>query len=46
VSALRSRYEQRTERLMTLRHVQAALVSLSGLIGRPVLNQAGGEIGP
>jgi CBS domain-containing protein len=45
VSALRSRYEQRSERLMTLRHVQRALVSLAGLINRPVLNQAGGEIG-
>jgi CBS domain-containing protein/sporulation protein YlmC with PRC-barrel domain len=45
VSALRSRYEQRSERLTTLRHVQRSLVSLAGLIGRPVLNQAGGEIG-
>ena len=46
VSAIRARYEQPTERLTTLRHVQSALVSLSGLIGRPILNQAGGEIGP
>jgi len=45
VSALRSRYEQRSERLTTLRHVRTALVSLAGLIGRPVLNQSGGEIG-
>lgn len=45
VPALRARYEQRTERLTTLRHVQAALVSLAGLIGRPVLNQTGSEIG-
>lgn len=45
VSVLRSRYEQRSERLTTLRHVQAALVSLAGLIGRPVLNQSGAEIG-
>jgi CBS domain-containing protein len=45
VSALRSRYEQRSERLTTLRHVQSVLVSLAGLIGRPVLNQAGDEIG-
>jgi CBS domain-containing protein len=45
VSALRARYEQRSVRLTTLRHVQSALVSLAGLIGRPVLNQAGGEIG-
>jgi CBS domain-containing protein/sporulation protein YlmC with PRC-barrel domain len=45
VSALRARYEQRTERLTTLRHVRAELVSLAGLIGKPVLNQAGEEIG-
>jgi CBS domain-containing protein len=45
VSALRSRYEQRSERLTALRHVRSALVSLAGLIGRPVLNQTGGEIG-
>jgi CBS domain-containing protein/sporulation protein YlmC with PRC-barrel domain len=45
VSALRSRYERRGERLTTLRHVQTTLVSLAGLIGRPVLNQTGGEIG-
>jgi hypothetical protein len=34
VSALRSRYEQRSERLTTLRQVKGALVSLAGLIGR------------
>src|SRR5580698_152985 len=45
VSALRARYEQRTERLTTLRYVRAALVSLAGLIGKPGLNQAGQEIG-
>ncbi len=45
VSALRSRYEQRGERLTALRHVRSALVSLAGLIGRPVLDQADGEIG-
>jgi CBS domain-containing protein/sporulation protein YlmC with PRC-barrel domain len=45
VSALRARYEQRSERLTTLRHVRAALVSLAGLIGKPVLNQAGQQIG-
>ncbi|MDQ6837543.1 MAG: CBS domain-containing protein [Actinomycetota bacterium] len=45
VSVLRSRYEQRSERLTTLRHVQRALVSLAGLIGRPVLNQIGSGIG-
>ena len=45
VSALRARYEQRSERLTTLRHVRAALVSLAGLIGKPVINQAGEQIG-
>jgi CBS domain-containing protein/sporulation protein YlmC with PRC-barrel domain len=45
VSALRSRYEQRSERLTTLRHVRSTLVSLAGLIGRSVLNQSGDEIG-
>src|ERR1700684_2888687 len=45
VSALRARYEQRVERLTTLRHVRSELVSLAGLDGRPVLNQAGQQIG-
>jgi CBS domain-containing protein/sporulation protein YlmC with PRC-barrel domain len=45
VSALRARYEQRAERLTTLRHVRSALVSLAGLIGKPVLHQAGQQIG-
>ena len=45
VSALRARYEQRAERLTTLRHVRAELVSLAGLIGKPVINQAGERIG-
>ena len=45
VSALRARYEQRVERLTTLRHVRSELVSMAGLIGRPVLNQAGQQIG-
>jgi CBS domain-containing protein/sporulation protein YlmC with PRC-barrel domain len=45
VSALRARYEQRAERLTTLRHVRSELVSLAGLIGKPVLNQAGQQIG-
>ena len=44
-SALRSRYELRSERLTTRRQVRESLVSLAGLIGRPVLNQAGSEIG-
>jgi CBS domain-containing protein/sporulation protein YlmC with PRC-barrel domain len=45
VSALRARYEQRVERLTSLRHVRSELVSLAGLIGKPVLNQAGQPIG-
>ena len=45
VSALRARYEQRVERLTTLRHVRSELVSLAGLIGKPVINQAGQQIG-
>src|SRR6204780_2444830 len=45
VSALRARYEQRTERLTPLRHVRAALVILAGVMGKPVLNQAGQQIG-
>ncbi len=45
VPALRARYEQRVERLTTLRHVRSELVSLAGLIGKPVLNQAGEQIG-
>jgi CBS domain-containing protein/sporulation protein YlmC with PRC-barrel domain len=44
-SALRARYEQRSERLTALRVVRDALVSLAGLVGRPVLNEAGAEIG-
>src|SRR6204780_382676 len=45
VSALRARYEQRTERLTPLRHVRAALGSLPGVMGKPVLNKAGQQIG-
>jgi CBS domain-containing protein len=45
VSALRARYERRVERLTTLRHVRSELVSLAGLIGKPVINQAGQQIG-
>lgn len=43
--AVRQRYERRTDRLTRLRSVQDALVSLAGLIGRPVLNQAGQLVG-
>ena len=45
VSPLRSRYEQRNERLTALRHVQNALVNLAGLVGRPMQDQTGAEIG-
>ena len=45
VSTVRSRYEQRGERLTALRHVRNSLISLAGLIGRPVLDQANGELG-
>jgi CBS domain-containing protein len=45
VAALRARYEQRIERLTTLRNVRSELVSLAGLIGKPVLNEAGEQIG-
>jgi hypothetical protein len=45
VSALRSRYELRGERVTTLRQVRNALVSVAGLIGRPVRDHAGGQIG-
>jgi CBS domain-containing protein/sporulation protein YlmC with PRC-barrel domain len=45
VAALRARYEQHVERLTVLRHVRGELVSLAGLIGKPVLNQAGQQIG-
>ncbi len=44
-SSLRSRYEQRHERLTALRYVRESLVSLAGLIGRPLLNQTSAEIG-
>jgi CBS domain-containing protein len=45
LSALRARYEHRVERLTALRHVRGELVSLAGLIGKPVINQAGQQIG-
>src|ERR1700722_3310318 len=45
LSALLARYENRAERLTTLRHVRSELVSLAGLIGKPVVNQAGQQIG-
>jgi CBS domain-containing protein/sporulation protein YlmC with PRC-barrel domain len=43
--AVRQRYEQRSDRLTRTRSVRDALLSLAGLAGRPVLNQAGEQIG-
>src|SRR5437660_11144391 len=37
--------EGRNQRLLTLKAVRESLVSVAGLIGRPVRNQAGAEIG-
>ncbi|HZT65336.1 MAG TPA: CBS domain-containing protein [Acidimicrobiales bacterium] len=36
---------RRTERLLATRQVREAIVSLAGLMGRPVVNQGGAEIG-
>ncbi|MGH9297992.1 MAG: magnesium transporter MgtE N-terminal domain-containing protein [Acidimicrobiales bacterium] len=43
--ALRSRIDQRHRRLTTTRAVREAIVSLAGLLGRPVRHQVGEEIG-
>jgi hypothetical protein len=43
--ALRARTQIRAERAMTSRAVRQAIVSLAGLIGAPVRNQAGQEVG-
>jgi CBS domain-containing protein len=45
VSAVRHRYEQRAGRMLARRGVRAALISLAGLIGRPVVNPGGAEVG-
>src|SRR5207244_4847717 len=37
--------EGRSQRLMTLKAIRESLVSVAGLIGRPVRNQKGAEIG-
>jgi CBS domain-containing protein len=44
-STLRARREARTQRLLTNRHVAAALQSVAALVGRPVLIAGGAEIG-
>lgn len=43
--AVRQRYGRRSDRLTQARSVREALISLAGLVGRPVLNQAGEHIG-
>ena len=43
--ALQSRRNVRTQRLLTLKAVRESLISVAGLVGRPVKNQAGDEIG-
>lgn len=44
-SALRRRREHRSQRLLANRAVADALVSTAGLVGRPVRNRAGAEVG-
>ena len=44
-SALRRRREHRTQRLLANRTVADALVSAAGLVGRPVRDQTGAELG-
>lgn len=43
--ALQSLRNVRTQRLLTLKAVRESLISVAGLVGRPVKNQAGDEIG-
>jgi flagellar motility protein MotE (MotC chaperone)/CBS domain-containing protein len=44
-ASLRQRREQRTRRLLAVRAVRDSIVSLAGLLGAPVRNQAGQEVG-
>ncbi len=44
-AALRRRSAQRAQRLTTTRAVRQAIVSLAGLVGEPVRNQAGEQVG-
>ncbi len=44
-ASLRARSEQRHARLLAHRSVADALISLAGLLGRPVVNQQGAEVG-
>ncbi|HMC52822.1 MAG TPA: hypothetical protein VKI64_08690, partial [Acidimicrobiales bacterium] len=41
----RARRDERSRRILATRAVREAIVSLAGLIGRPVCNQAGAEMG-
>ena len=42
---LRQRREQRSRRLLATRVVRDRVVSLAGLVGAPIQNQAGAEVG-
>ncbi|MGH9067019.1 MAG: magnesium transporter MgtE N-terminal domain-containing protein [Acidimicrobiales bacterium] len=44
-SLLSQRSAERTQRITTSRGVRETIVSLAGLLGRPVRNQTGGEVG-
>ncbi len=44
-TALRHRFERRSRRLELAREIRESLVSLAGLLGRPVRNGEGGAIG-
>jgi CBS domain-containing protein/sporulation protein YlmC with PRC-barrel domain len=44
-SSLTLRFIHPTERMLASRQVRQDIVSLAGLVGRPVLNQAGDEVG-
>lgn len=44
-AALRDRFERRSRRLQVSRTVRESLVSLAGLVGRPVFNPAGATVG-
>ena len=44
-SPLRQRREERTRRLLATKAVRDLVVSLAGVVGAPLLNQAGAEVG-
>jgi CBS domain-containing protein len=44
-AAIRRRREHRTQRLLANRAVAVALVSVAGLVGRPVIDRRAGEVG-